>query len=55
MPPRRRMDVKAILRDPVKRHALMIRSVIALQARAGITTTYEQAAAAVDKAERRRA
>lgn len=34
---------------------LMIRSVIALQARAGITTTREQAEAAVDAAERRNA
>ena len=51
--PPRRVDVEAILRDPVTRRALMIRSVIALQARAGTTTTRDQAAAAVDNVERR--
>jgi len=53
LPPRRRMDVQAILRDPVQRRDLMIPSVIALQARAGITTTRDQAAAAVDNVKRR--
>ena len=48
----RRVDVKAILRGPVTRRDLRIRSVIALQARAG-TTTRDQAAAAVDNVERR--
>ena len=51
--PPRRVDVEAILRDPVTRRALRIRSVIALQARAGITTTRDQVAAAVDRVERR--
>ena len=51
--PPRRVDVEAILRDPVTRRALRIRSVMALQARAGITTTRDQAAAAVDNVERR--
>jgi len=51
--PPRRVDVKAILRDPVTRRDLMIPSVIALQARAGITTTRDQAAAAVDNVKRR--
>ena len=51
--PPRRVDVEAILRDPVTRRALRIRSVIALQARAGTTTTRDQAAAAVDRVERR--
>jgi len=51
--PPRRVDVEAILRDPVARRALRIRSVIALQARAGTTTTRDQAAAAVDRVERR--
>ena len=37
--PPRRVDVEAILRDPVTRRALRIRSVMALQARAGTTTT----------------
>jgi hypothetical protein len=53
--PKRRVDVKAILRDPVTRRALMIRSVIALQARAGIATTSEQAIAVPDTAGRRKA
>ena len=51
--PPRRVDVEAILRDPVTRRALRIRSVMALQARAGTTTTRDQAAAAVDNVERR--
>ena len=51
--PPRRVDVEAILRDPVTRRALRIRSVMALQARAGTTTTRDQAAAAVDRVERR--
>ena len=53
LPPRRRVDVKAILRDPVTRCDPMIRRVIALQASAEITTTRDQAAAAVDRVERR--
>ena len=51
--PPRRVDVEAILRDPVTRRALRIRRVRALQARAGTTTTRDQAAAAVDNVERR--
>jgi len=53
LPPRRRVNVKAILRDPVTRRALRIRSVRALQARAGTTTTRDQAAAAGDNVKRR--
>ncbi len=49
----RRVDVKGILRDPVTRRDLMTRSVMALQARAGTTTTRDQAAAAVDNVKRR--
>jgi hypothetical protein len=45
----KRVDLKAILSDPTKRRELMIRSIIAMQAREGITTTYEQAARAYDK------
>ena len=30
IPPKRRVDVKAILRDPVQRRDLMVRSIIAL-------------------------
>jgi hypothetical protein len=51
----RRIDIKALLLDEVKKRDLMIRSLIALQARTGIMTSYEQAAAAVDMAERRNA
>jgi hypothetical protein len=46
----KRLDIKAILSDPVKRRELMIRSIIAIQAREGIETTWDQAAAAYDKA-----
>jgi hypothetical protein len=49
----RRVDVKAILRDPVTRRALRIRRVMAVQARAGTTTTRDQAAAAGDNVKRR--
>jgi hypothetical protein len=44
-----RIDLKAILRDPAKRRKLMVRTIIATQAREGITTTQEQAEAAYDK------
>ena len=37
------------LRDPKLRREMMIRSIISTQAVEGITTTYEQAAAAYDK------
>ena len=46
---RPRMDVKAILADPKLRRDLMIPTIMAMQAREGIDTTYEQAAAAYDK------
>lgn len=45
----RRVDVKAILKDPVKRRDLMVEALIATQAIAGIETTREQAEAAYDK------
>jgi hypothetical protein len=45
----KRVDIKAILRDPVKRRELMVRCIIATQAREGITTSREQAEAAYDK------
>ena len=50
----RRIDVKALLADPVKRKALMVPALIALQAREGITTTQEQAEAAYDKVQAER-
>jgi hypothetical protein len=46
---RRRVDIKAILANPVTRRRLMVRNIIAIQAREGITTTQEQAEAAYDK------
>jgi hypothetical protein len=44
-----KIDIKAILRDPKKRRELMVRCIIATQAREGIVTTREQAEAAYDK------
>ena len=44
-----RADIKAILRDPVKRRELVVRTIIATQAREGITTSKAQAEAAYDK------
>lgn len=46
---RKRPSIKEILSDPVQRRELMIRVIIATQAREGITTTREQAEAAYDK------
>lgn len=54
----RRIDVKAILADPQKRRTLMVSTIIATQAREGVTTTRVQAEAAYDKVQedvRRRA
>ena len=45
----RRVDIKAILADPKQRRELMVRNIIATQAREGIKTTREQAEAAYDK------
>lgn len=39
----RRVDIKAILTDPVQNKELAIRTIIATQAREGIETTREQA------------
>lgn len=44
-----RVNIKAILADPVKRRALMVDALIALQAVEGIETTRAQAEAAYDK------
>jgi hypothetical protein len=44
-----RVNIKAILRDPAQCRELMIDTIIATQAREGITTTRKQAAAAWDK------
>lgn len=45
-----RVDIRAILRDPIKRRRLMVACIIATQAREGVTTTQEQAERAYDKA-----
>lgn len=43
-----RIDIRALLADPVLRRELMVRVIIATQAREGIVTTREQAEAAYD-------
>ena len=48
----RRIDLKTILRDPEQRRELMIETLIATQAREGVTTTRAQAAAAYDAVQR---
>jgi hypothetical protein len=48
----KRVDIKAILRDPAKRRELMVRCIISAQAMEGITTTREQAEAAYDKVQK---
>ena len=50
----KRVDIKAILRDPVKRRELTVRCIIATQAREGIVTNRAQAEAAYDKVQRER-
>jgi hypothetical protein len=45
----KRINIKKILADPKKRRELMVRALIAIQAREGIETTREQAEAAYDK------
>jgi hypothetical protein len=49
---RKRLDIKAILRDPVQRKRLMVELLIATQAREGIVTTMEQAEAAYESVRR---
>lgn len=44
----------ALLADPVKRRELCIQVIMATQAREGIDTTYEQAAAAYDVVQKER-
>lgn len=44
----RRVDIRAILRDPALKRELMVRTIIATQAREGIETTRQQAEAAYD-------
>lgn len=49
----RRVDIRAILADPVRRRELMVECIMTLQAREGIETSREQAEAAYDEVERR--
>lgn len=44
-----RVPIQEILKDPEKRRKIMIRTIIATQAREGIDTTYEQAEAAYER------
>lgn len=48
----RRVNLRAILSDPAKRRELFVETIIATQAREGITTTREQAEAAYDAIQR---
>jgi hypothetical protein len=48
----KRVDIRAILADPVLRKSLMVSTIIATQAREGIITTVEQAEAAYEKVQR---
>lgn len=50
----KRINVKAILEDEKKRRELMVRALIATQAREGIVTTRDQAEAAYDKVQKER-
>lgn len=50
----RRINIRAILADPAQRRTLMVRVIVATQAREGITTTRAQAEAAYDAAQQRR-
>ena len=47
-----RINMADLLADPVARKELMVRVIIATQAREGIETTREQAEAAYEKARR---
>ena len=51
----KRVNIKAILADSVARRELMITTIIAIQAREGITTTRAQAEAAYDVVQKERA
>ncbi len=48
----RRVNIRAILRDPKLRRDLMVGAIVALQAREGIDTTRQQAEAAYDAVRR---
>jgi len=48
----KRYDIGAILNDPLLRQDMMVKAIIAIQAREGIETTYEQALRAYLKVQR---
>jgi len=50
----KRVNIKQILADPEKRKRLCVDTIIATQAREGITTSREQAEAAYEKAKKDR-
>lgn len=50
----RRVDIRAILADPTRRRELMVRCIVALQAREGISTTRAQAERAYDRVQQER-
>jgi len=50
----KRVDIRAILANPALHKKLMVSTIIAIQAREGIETTYEQAEAAYDKVQKER-
>ena len=45
----KRIDIKAVLSDEQARRRLMVRVIVATQAREGVVTTLEQAGVAYDK------
>lgn len=49
-----RINIRAILANPTQRRELMVDTIIAIQAREGITTTREQAEAAYDAVQKER-
>ena len=50
----KRVNIKAILANPLQRRELMVSTIIATQAREGITTTRAQAEAAYDTVQKER-
>lgn len=50
----RRVDMKAILADPILRKKILVDVIVATQAREGIGTTEEQAERAYDKIQKER-
>jgi hypothetical protein len=50
-----RFDIRAILRDPVQRRALLVKAIYSTQAQEDPTMTMERAEAAYDAVQRERA